>query len=285
LAGAPGCRACGPPALPERLSAVPRPWSASTAGRWAPGGPGRRRRARESSQAGGWHGSRSGWRSRACGAASAASTRSSGSPVRSTRVSESTLGPLVSLVPGGPLVLVPVVRAADPPGLLRVPRPGPVPVPAVDRARRDAAGRHVGAADHRAPVDRRNRSYLLAELYASGTACCRRPGRAPGRPGNPSLVAADVTTVATPCLLQFGQVLAVLGASSCGRLGALRDQAADGTFAEALRAQCRPSGRARRPPPGCQRRVGPEVGPESRSTPTRKRPALHVRRDLRCRGW
>ena len=43
------------------------------------------------------------------------------------------LGPLVGLVPGGPLVLVPVVRPADPAGLLRVPRPGPVAVPAAGR--------------------------------------------------------------------------------------------------------------------------------------------------------
>jgi integrase len=73
---------------------------------------------------------------------------------------------LVGAPPGGPLVFVPVVRLADPPGLLRVPGPGAVPVPAADRAHRDAADCHVGAADHRAPVDRRNRSYLLAERYS-----------------------------------------------------------------------------------------------------------------------
>ena len=41
------------------------------------------------------------------------------------------LAPLVGLAPGGPLVFVPVVGAADPPGLLRMTSPGPLAVPAV----------------------------------------------------------------------------------------------------------------------------------------------------------
>jgi hypothetical protein len=48
-----------------------------------------------------------------------------------------------------------------PPGLLRMAGPGPVPVPAIDRGPRYTARRHVGTADHRAPVDGRNENYLL----------------------------------------------------------------------------------------------------------------------------
>jgi hypothetical protein len=78
-----------------------------------------------------------------------------------TTVLRIDLAALVRFVPGGPLVLVPVVRSADPACLLRVPGPGAVAVPAVDSARRDPARRHVRAADHQAPVDGRNGNYLL----------------------------------------------------------------------------------------------------------------------------
>jgi hypothetical protein len=95
---------------------------------------------------------------------------------------------LVGLVPSGPLVLVPVVRPADPARLLRVPRPGPVPVPAAGRHRRDAAPLHVSAADHRAPVDRRNRNYLPGQPCASRRLGKRLPTR--GRPqADPGILA------------------------------------------------------------------------------------------------
>jgi hypothetical protein len=84
----------------------------------------------------------------------------------------------VVLVPGGPLVFVPVVRAADPSGLLRMPGPGPVPEPAVDRGAGDAAVLHIGATDHLAAVDRRNRTYPLEGLCARAVlAVSVRPGR------------------------------------------------------------------------------------------------------------
>ena len=40
--------------------------------------------------------------------------------------------------------------------------PGPVGDPAIHCGARNTARRDVGAADHRTPIDRRNRDYLLA---------------------------------------------------------------------------------------------------------------------------
>ena len=75
------------------------------------------------------------------------------------------LDPLISPVPGRPLILVPVINPADPSGLFWMPGPGPVSIPAFGGRGRNAAGRHVGATNHGTPIDRRNCSYLLAELY------------------------------------------------------------------------------------------------------------------------
>jgi hypothetical protein len=70
--------------------------------------------------------------------------------------------------PRRPLVLEPVVGAADAACFLRVPSPEAVPVPAAHCRVRHAASGHVSAADHRTPVDRRNRSYLLGQSRGGG---------------------------------------------------------------------------------------------------------------------
>jgi hypothetical protein len=66
----------------------------------------------------------------------------------------------------------------------------------------------------------------------------RPPARACPRadPGILALRAGQFSMVASPCLLQFGQVSRCLMPVSGGCSGASRGQAADGTFAEALSA-------------------------------------------------
>jgi hypothetical protein len=78
-------------------------------------------------------------------------------------------GLLAGFQPGAPLVLVPVVGTADPPGLLRVPVDGPVAVPVIGGRTGDAARGYVRPADHRPPVDNRNdrRSLTTARMITS----------------------------------------------------------------------------------------------------------------------
>ena len=235
------------------------------------GGPGRGRRARGSSPTGGWRGSRCGRSSLICGRLRRRQPGRPGSPSRSTRVGNPVLALLVGLVPGGPLVRVPVVRPADPPGLLRVAGPRPVAVPGAGRGGRDAAGGHVGAADHRAPVDTPGigaTSWWGRPRRRHGKQQGRPAGRPSGRPGDlsPASGRNDCMT-ARACLLQLRtsptrrwkpSLIGVLG-----RRGARRPP---GTFAEALRA-VPPSGAGPRAAAASRPQVVPRRGRSRRCGP------------------
>ena len=138
-------------------------------------------------------------------------------------------------MPGGPLVLIPVVRPADPPGLLRMPGPGPVAVPAIDGTWQDPARRHIGTADHRAPVDGRNENYLLAEPHPP-----MRPEATSGPAGADLGILVRQYTASLgdgePGDLESGASSAAFDACLVGVQGRRRTRRPGGTFAEALLA-------------------------------------------------
>jgi hypothetical protein len=150
-------------------------------------------------------------------------------------------------MPGGPLVFVPVVRPADPACFLRMPGSGPVAIPAIDRGLRDPARRHVGTADHRAPVNGRNGSYLLAAPHPLRRPGRPRPGFGPGRPGH--LIPPAAASLGDDELehLQSRASSVALDASGGAFWGVAGPGGRTGPLPRRC-SQCHPPGRARRPP-------------------------------------
>ena len=250
----------GPVAAAHARAGVGRSptWSASTAALGALWRSCRSRRARGSSPGGGCRGSHCDSSSPSCGRLR---RRRPGCPGRLPGRPRSATRSCPAGRPGASSstrrrTSSPSGRSARP---SRMARPGPLPVPAVDRALGDTSRRHVGAADDRAPVDRRNEHYLLAGI--------RRPARGRGDPspgrvltGNLSPLVVRSPGMATPCPLQLPPSPGAWNALFGGRPGTPRGQAADGTFAEALSAVS-PSGAGRRPPYAAPWTGRPQVDP------------------------
>ena len=248
LGGAPGCRACGRRPCPGGGRPRPRPWTASTAGRGGPGGPGRRRRARGSSRGGGWRGSRPGRSSAACGRLRRRRPgrpgRRPGRPGSATR----------SCPAGGPGARRSTrLRTSSPSGRSARPSPGDPSWPGRGTSRWPCVGGTPRAAMSARLITGRP---LIAGI---GTTSSRQPyaqaarqaasGLAPpsGRPGNLSPPAGHMTIDGKPLSSTIPASPAALDASLMGVLGRCGARRPTGPLPRRC-PQCRPSGRARRPP-------------------------------------